>query len=212
VETRGQWFAALTSLSVERSRDQVLLASSMTGVDDIAALRHKKIENTNALFDQSRDKLTEAYDFPMQALLAGDSDNQLAEIAQFCSTIDGLLKRPLENRDPTETSKAIDDIKAKIIDMKNMSTNMVTPNSVTSAAAILLSDLQYQAFIIRAYGGRARSLYAVATLHCRTLAKTEIDYVDAMLHRPHQAWQEIAHITETFVTLVICWAYKTYRR
>lgn len=168
----------------------------MTGVDDIAALRHKKIENTNALFDQSRDNLDEVYDFPMQAQLAGDIDEQLTEIAQFCSTIDGLLKRPLENRDPTETSKAIDDIIAKIIDMKNISINMVKPNSVTCAAAILLSDLQNQAFIIRAYGGRARSLYALATLHCRTLAKTEIDYVDAMLHSPHQDWLEIAHITQ----------------
>jgi methyl-accepting chemotaxis protein len=198
VETRGKWYAALTSLSVERSLSQVLLASSNRGVAEIAALRRKQIEMTDSLFAQSREKLQEAGDFPMQVELADDIDQSLGAIAKFRATVDGLLQQELSQRDPAAVTKVIDEIKEKITSMKGMATHMVTPNSVTSAVTILLGDLQDQAFIMREYGGRARSLYAVATLHGRGLTSTELDYVDAMLHRVHEAWQDIEHIVETF--------------
>jgi methyl-accepting chemotaxis protein-1 (serine sensor receptor) len=177
-----------------------LLASPETGFEGIAELRQKQIENTDALFEQSRDKLLEAGDFPMRADLESDIEQSLADATLFRSTVDALLQQPLESRDPAAITKVVNDIKDKITYMKGLATHMVTPNSVTSAVTILLGDLQSQAFIIREYGGRARSLYAVATLHGRTLTKTELDYVEAMMHRMEEAWQEITHITKTFDT------------
>ncbi len=197
VVARGVWFDALTSLSSERSFSQVLLNSPQTGYDNIKTMRAQAIETTNGLIDQAQSQLVNLGEFDTQTELLGDIVDARTAIDGYRGEVDSWLDKPLESRDMAKVEALIDNIKAEITEMKGMAVHMITPNDVTPTSTILLSRLQESAFEIREYGGRARSIYAIATLLKAQVSEVDRKYAYTMIARALEAWAEVIHISET---------------
>jgi methyl-accepting chemotaxis protein len=197
IALRGVWFKGLTSLSIERSLSQVQL-SMETGTDgEVAQMRRDQRLNTQKIFDDFLAQMMAGDEFPMRAELAEDMELALAAVAQAHADIDAQMQRPLAERDAEVAHDAIEVIKDYIVDMKGMTVHMVVENDVTPTQATLMMRLQETVFDTREYAGRARSMYAIATLHQRALTSAEHEYVAANLHRAREAWAGVAHVYET---------------
>jgi methyl-accepting chemotaxis protein len=197
VELRGLWFEELTSLSLERSYSQVQLSLEPDEDDAVAALRAQQREKSDAKFAEIKSVIASLEDFPMRAEVMGDTDAALQTIHDNHNLIDQLVALPLKDRSMVVGETAIDDIKSQIVEMRGMTVHIVVPNELTSTQALLLMRLQETVFDVREYAGRARSMYAIATLHGRTMTPSELTYVDTNLTRAREAWRGIEHIKET---------------
>ncbi len=197
VELRGLWFEGLTSLSLERSLSQVNLSMEEGTDADVAKLRAEQRENSARVFDDIRKNLDAADWFPLRDELLGDMDEGLVKIAEAHKVIDDLLTKPLADRNAVLVENEIDEIKRQIIEMKGMNVHLVVENQMTSTQTILLTRLQEVVFDAREYSGRARSLFAMATLHKRTLSAAEKEYAAANMLRARESWAGVLHVTET---------------
>jgi len=197
VATRVEWYDALITLSLERSLSQVLLASPETGYESLGKLLAKQRQDSDAKLIMAKKALDQAGDFALREELLGDIDQSLGVIADLRKEIDDLLALPQASRPAVTTARVITNLKDSIIAMRGISTHMVEPNDLASTQSTMLVRLQELAFELREYGGRARSLYAIATLHSLALSPTEIQYADLAMYRAKESWYEIEHIIET---------------
>ena len=197
VAMRGLWFEELTSLSLERSLGQVQLSMAPGTDAAVANLRQTQHENSVAKFAEIKEGLSAIEGFPMRDELRDDTEAALPAIADDHKVIDELVKKPLSQRDHAMGEAAIEGIKSEIVEMRGMAVHIVVPNELTSTEVMLLMRLQETVFDAREYAGRARSMFAIATLHQRTLSLSELTYVDNNLTRATEAWQAIEHISET---------------
>lgn len=197
VALRGIWFQGLTVLSTARSLSQVQISMDIGTDAEVAALRSEKRARTLEIFEEFSQKMYDGKDFGMREELAEDMALALEAIEAAHNRVDAMMLLPLDQRNPQEVVAIIDEIKAKITDMKGMAVHIVAENSITSTQAMLLMRLQETVFDTREHAGRARSLYAIATLHGRSVSKAEMEYVSASLKRAHEAWEGVEHVTET---------------
>ncbi len=197
VALRGMWFEELTSLSLERSLSQVQLSMAPENDAAVDDLRRAQREHSSAKFTEIKSILTQIEGFPMRDELSGDTEQALQAIAEDHKVIDDLVEKPLSERDHAMGEEAIEEIKSMIVEMRGMTVHIVVPNELTSTEVTLLMRLQETVFDAREYSGRARSMFAIATMHGRTLTPSELTYVDFNLNRALEAWRSVEHITET---------------
>lgn len=197
VALRGMWFEELTSLSLERSLSQVQLSMAPENDAAVDELRRAQREHSSAKFTEIKSILTQIEGFPMRDELSGDTEQALQAIAEDHKVIDDLVEKPLSERDHAMGEEAIEEIKSMIVEMRGMTVHIVVPNELTSTEVTLLMRLQETVFDAREYSGRARSMFAIATMHGRTLTPSELTYVDFNLNRALEAWRSVEHITET---------------
>ncbi len=197
VNARGVWFQALISLSSERSLTQVILNSPTTGLDDIKALLKSTRVNTDELLKSAQTQLADVDEFATQVELLGDIEAALAAIIRLRGEADAMMQTPFDQRDMSKADALVSDIKSLITDMEGMAVHMITMNELTPTDTVLLSRLQEDAFEVREYGGRARSIYAIATLNNTIPSPADRVYAHSMLQRSIEAWEQIIHISET---------------
>lgn len=197
VALRGLWFEELTSLSLERSYSQVMLTMEKGTEEQVAKLRQEQRAHSEAQFAKILQTMHTIENFPMRDELAEDTQIALDSIAGNHRIIDNLMTKPLAERDADKAHLAIEEIKAEIVEMRGMTVHIVLPNEITSTQGMLMMRLQETLFDVREYAGRARSMFAIATLHQRSLTEAERVYVDFNIARAREAWRGIEHITET---------------
>lgn len=197
VALRGIWFDGLTSLSLERSLSQVQLSIEKGQDGAIAQLRAEQRAHTKAIFDDFGAKMLAGEEFGMRDELYEDMQISLNSINDAHAAIDALMQQDLASRDPVQMVALIDTIKDQIVEMKGMSVHLVMENDFTSTQTNLLSRIEETVFDTREYAGRARSIYAIAVLHGRSLSEKEQLYVKETLHRASEAWAGVEHVTET---------------
>ncbi len=197
VALRGLWFEELTSLSLERSYSQVQLSMAPGTDAAVAELRKTQRDHSVTKFGEIKNTLSAIEGFPMRDELLDDTNIALKSISDSHTIIDGLAAKPISERDHAAGETAIEEIKSQIVEMRGMTVHIVVPNELTATEVMLLMRLQETVFDAREYAGRARSMFAIATLHGRTLTPSELTYVDNNLTRANEAWRAVEHITET---------------
>ncbi|GGK32912.1 methyl-accepting chemotaxis protein [Salinarimonas ramus] len=152
---------ATIEISLERSLSQVGLALPGPFPERFRAMLDAQREKSDALF-AAFDTHLAAVDLPGEPALVAELDRLRGALDEIRGRVDPDLALPAEERRNTDVG-TIDRLKATIAAMNGLG-DLVRPPSSQTPAAIAANDLLAQrAWIIREYGGRERTYFAIAT-------------------------------------------------
>lgn len=194
VQLRSRWINGIVTLSQERSLSQVMLTIETDVPDNFTKMRDGQRIIATMDFDYIRKKINAIAPFETKAIFITEMENELKKIDDLRLAIAKQMGTPFDQRDHGISAQLIAEFKKTISDMKSTADFLVSPNKQTSTDAILLAKLQENAWEMREFGGRARSIYAIATYHARPISIEDLVYAETMLLRAQEAWNSVLHI------------------
>lgn len=198
-EATGHAVAALSYLnkatieiSFERSLSQVGLALPTAFPDRFRALLDEQRRRSDALFAQLDTHLA-AVELPGEADLVAALGRHRGTLAELRGLVDPDLRRPIEAR-AIRDSGVMDRMKSTISAINGLG-DVVRPPAHATPAAIAANDLLMQrAWIIREYGGRERTYFAIATALDRPIASADLPEMLEAHGRVLQSWSLTASL------------------
>ena len=177
---------ATIEISLERSLSQVGLALPTPFPDRFRAMLEAQREKSNALFARLDAHLA-AVDLPGEPALVEGLARHRRSLAEIRAAIDPDLALPREARTITDAA-VIDRLKATIAAVNGLG-DLVRPAANETPAAVAAHDLLMQrAWIIREYGGRERTYFAIATALGTPLDPANIPEMHESHGRVLQSW------------------------
>ncbi|WP_349369471.1 methyl-accepting chemotaxis protein [Salinarimonas sp.] len=177
---------ATIEISLERSLSQVGLALPTPFPERFQAMLDAQREKSNALFARLDAHLA-SVDLPGEPGLVQGLARQRRALEEIRAAIDPDLRLPREARTITD-SAVIDRLKATIAAINGLG-DLVRPPANETPAAIAAHDLLMQrAWIIREYGGRERTYFAIATALGAPLDPANIPEMYESHGRVLQSW------------------------
>lgn len=177
---------ATIEISFERSLSQVGLALPTPFPDQFQAMLEEQRRRSNAVFAQLDDHLA-AVDLPGEAPFMENLTRHRAALAEIRSKIDPDLRVAKEARSIRD-SAVITQMKGTISAINSLG-DMVRPPAATIPPSISAHDLLMQrAWIIREYGGRERTYFAIATALGEPIAAANIPEMHESHGRVLQSW------------------------
>lgn len=194
VQLRSRWINGIVTLSQERSLSQVMLTIEGPIGSNFTAMRDAQSSIAAEDFDYIRAELAAVAPFATKAAFAQEMDAELQHIQDLRTQITAQLNIPYDQRDHSKSASLIAAFKSEISDMRSTADYLVSLNEQTATEAIMLAKLQESAWEMREFSGRARSIYAIATLHQRPISIEDLVYAETNLLRAEEAWNSITHI------------------
>lgn len=196
VQLRSRWINGIVVLSQERSLSQVMLTIEDEIPAEFTTMRDGQRIIAQMDFDHIRKEIANVPEFASKQTFITEMEAELKSIDDLRVAIGQQMGIPFDKRDHGKSGILIAAFKSKISDMKSTADFLVSQNQQTSTAAILLAKLQENAWEMREFGGRARSIYAIATLHQRAIDIEDLVYAEVNLLRAKEAWESIMHIKD----------------
>jgi methyl-accepting chemotaxis protein len=194
VQLRSRWINGIVTLSQERSLSQVMLTIEGDVPPEFIKMRDGQRIIATMDFDHIRKQVGNISPFDTKDIFVTEMENELKKIDDLRLALAKQMGIPFDRRDHGVSATLIADFKKTISDMKSTADYLVSPNKQTSTDAILLAKLQENAWEMREFGGRARSIYAIATYHQRPISIEDLVYAETMLLRAQEAWNSVLHI------------------
>lgn len=183
---------ATVELSFERSLSQVGLALPgpfPTRFNDMLAEQRRKSDRLfNALHD-----IVAGTALPRAAEFAQALERERSELAKLRAAIDPDLQRPAAER-ANRDGGVIDRLKSSVVKIKDLG-DLLRPNASELPPTIAAQDLVMQrAWIIREYGGRERTHFAIATATGLPVPEASLPEMYEAHGRVSQAWDLTARL------------------
>jgi methyl-accepting chemotaxis protein len=194
VQLRSRWINGIVSLSQERSLSQVMLTVQGPIGSNFTTMRDAQSTAAAADFDFIRAELDAVAPFPTKDAFTQEMEKELQTIQDLRAKITAQLNIPYDQRDHSMSANLIAQFKSEVSEMRSTADYLVSVNEQTSTEAIMLAKMQESAWEMREFGGRARSIYAIATLHQRPISIEDLVYAKTNLLRADEAWNSIKHI------------------
>lgn len=194
---RNEWIKGIVALSLERSVSQVMLTMQTPAPAQFTDLLASQRNLAAQHFDILAKGLGEIGQFPNLPIAIAETEQIKDAIATLRNTIDTLLATPLDTRDIAEGHAIIAALKATISEFESKSGYLIVENALTSSAAISLLQVQKVAWEIREFGGRARTLYAIAALHQTPLSQDDRATALGYLQRANDGWATLQNLNQS---------------
>lgn len=181
--------AATIEMSLERSLMQVGLALPGPFPDRFRAMLHEQREKSNVVFSKLSDFLATA-DLPNKETFAGDLQRKRELVAGLRRSIDSDLAKSAAER----TGKGpalIKDFKAAIAESADIAGHIRPDPSVMPSLMLTQDLLMQRSWLIREYGGRERTLFAIAIALGKPLTPAELAEMHESNGRALQSWNLI---------------------
>lgn len=177
---------ATVELSLERSLLQVGLALPGPFPREFKALLGEQRTKSNELFGKLDDYLS-THDLPREDDFRAGLSSLLAAISDIRRMADPDLDLPLEQR-ANRDSSVISRLKASVVSLKDLG-ELIRPDMHVLSNEINLNDLLMQrAWIIREYGGRERTYFAIASATGNAIPPANLPEMYEAHGRVLQAW------------------------
>lgn len=182
---------ATIELSLERSLTQVALNLDEPLSPEIGKMLKTQRELSGRLFDQVRALLTAATHIPERQTYLDRLIELKAKTIELRKETMPLLNRPLTARTQDRVENIPNEIK-KIVSEFNELSGQIRRHMAGIDADIIATDLVVQrAWTIREYGGRERTLFAIATARKSPLLRNDIAYMYENHGKALQAWEAL---------------------
>ncbi len=195
-ELRNEWTKGIIALSLERSVTQVMLTQDIGENAKFSPLREEQRVTSYNHFSAFAKGLGTLENFPNRDIIMREINQAAAIIANLRKKFDDHLKKELASRDIGAGKTAIAQFKASIVNMETEGSLLSIENSLTSLHAIQLQQLQRDAWVVREYAGRARTLYAIAALEQTAMSAADRATAEGYMLRAQDAWHDIAQLVE----------------
>jgi methyl-accepting chemotaxis protein len=177
---------ATVELSFERSLAQVGLALPGPFPAQFRGLLDEQRRKSDQLFNTLNAHLSNS-DLANAAQFKAQLTAQRATIAEIRRVVDPDLQRPAGER-VIRDAAVIDRLKASVVAIKDLG-DLVRPDAAQLPAAIASHDLLMQrAWIVREYGGRERTYFAIATATQAPVPAVHFSEMHESHGRVMQAW------------------------
>jgi methyl-accepting chemotaxis protein len=178
--------AATIEMSFERSIMQVGLALPTALPADFSKLLQEQRKKSDALFTQLDEILKEA-ELPGEAAFAETLRTKRAVVSAIRQAIDPDLARGESERKERD-GRQIVRLKDTIAEMTELA-SFIRPDTDKIPSRMLAHDLVMQrAWVIREYGGRERTYFAIATALGRPMSASDLAEMNESHGRVLQSW------------------------
>jgi HAMP domain-containing protein len=184
---------ATIELSLERSLTQVTLNLDDPIGGDLKTMLDSQRELSDRLFLEARDILFASTRIGARETLVQRLDDDLGKMRQFRLDADAQLSLPLSQRNSNAVDGIPSSIKETVLSLDSLS---VTLRSYMQDAPQVISatdKIIQQAWIIREFGGRERTLFAIATARQEPISRADLSYMFQNHGKVLQAWWDIEH-------------------
>ncbi|MEM6617272.1 MAG: methyl-accepting chemotaxis protein [Pseudomonadota bacterium] len=179
---------AATELSLERSLTQVALNLDDPISSDINGMLSNQRSLSNSLFDNARELIRNGDLMDDRQDLVRRLDDLLAEIGQLRSAADPKMSVPIADRNPTMIEGLPVEFKELVLGFKSLA-NDVRRHMAGVAPDIIATDLVVQrSWIVREYGGRERTIFAIATARQEPISRQDLAYMNMNHGQAQQAY------------------------
>lgn len=182
---------ATIELSLERSLTQVALNLDDPIGGDLKSMLDGQRDLSNRLFSEARQTLLDSGRIASSDDLVSRLDSYLQTMAALRLEADTELSVPLTARAPQQVKTLPEEIKSTVLDLDGLSTTLRSyiqemPHRIAATDKII-----QQSWIIREFGGRERTLFAIATARSEPLSRSDIGYMLQNHGKVLQAWWSI---------------------
>ena len=182
---------ATIELSLERSLTQVSLNLDEPIGGDLKAMLDGQRELADRLFADARATLVASTRIRSREEIARRLDGLLRAMEGLRQQADAQLSRPLASRDASKIDSIPSRIKETVLDIDGLSTTLRSLVQDVLPVISATDKIIEQAWIIREFGGRERTLFAIATARREPISRADIGYMFENHGKVLQAWWEI---------------------
>ncbi|WP_350333866.1 methyl-accepting chemotaxis protein [Coralliovum pocilloporae] len=197
VQTVGALSKATIELSLERSLSQVALNLDGPVSDQISGMLQTQRTLSKSLFAEARQTLLQSSLITNRQDLAQRLDKYLGQIDTLRQEVDKALAGPISQRRadrivamPVEIKKIVSKFNALAFDVRALMSE-ASPDIVATDSVV------QRAWAIREYGGRERTLFAIATARRDALTRDNLMYMNVNHGRAEQAFEGITFIKDS---------------
>lgn len=182
---------ATIELSLERSLAQVALNLDDPVSGQIRSMLDNQRTLSNKLFTEAKGVLLASASIHDREALASRLDGILSGIVTLRDGVDKQINKKIGDRSEKEIISLPKKIKASVSTLNDLSFELRALMR-DAPVEILATDLVMQrAWAIREYGGRERTLFAIATARKEPISKSDLAYMFENHGRAEQAWESL---------------------
>lgn len=189
----GQVVAGISSatieLSLERSLTQVALSLDEPIKPDIERMITDQREKSTRLYRNAVESIEGSYAIENRAQLIGRLNGYLNDIASLRATADREMRRPLKDRDAGRVKSIPIEIKGLVTKIDRLNGEARSLMRMSQPKVIGTDLVVQRAFAVREYGGRERTLFAIATARGEPISQEDLFYAKENNGRASQAWE-----------------------
>lgn len=194
VNVLGSMSEATIELSLERSLTQVALNLDPPVSADIKEMIDRQRELSQDQFAVTREKLVAATAIENRSELAGRLDSYLEQMAALRARADKLMAVGINDREQSAIHEIPTDIKAIVSGLNSLGDTMrdlirEAPSSMIATDVVIQS-----AWAVREFGGRERTLFAIATARREALTRDDLAYMSRNHGLALYAWNRLAAV------------------
>ncbi|MEM8636422.1 MAG: HAMP domain-containing methyl-accepting chemotaxis protein [Pseudomonadota bacterium] len=191
---------ATIKLSLERSLTQVALNLDDPISPDINTLLQDQRRLADQLFADARQTILASSNIETRDDLVRRLDESLAYIRDLRKSVDSQIVLGLPDRNKGQVASIPDAIKSTVIEIDGISTSIRSLMANAPAHIVATDSVIQQAWTIREFGGRERTLFAIATARRDTLSRDDLSYMFQNHGKVLQAWWVIEEL-QKYATL-----------
>ncbi|MGB1027934.1 MAG: hypothetical protein ACPGYL_15355, partial [Rhodospirillaceae bacterium] len=182
---------ATIELSLERSLTQVALNLDGPIAPEINGLLQDQRQKSNALFAETRQALQASGQIAQRTVLIQRLDQYLGDIRALRQQADPLLNSPIAKRSGQQIVSIPIDIKKRVSDLDKLGYTLRTLMKEAPEQVRVTDAVIQNAWAIREYGGRERTLFAIATARQEPIIRADLAYMFENHGRALAAWDRI---------------------
>ncbi|MEM7620688.1 MAG: methyl-accepting chemotaxis protein [Pseudomonadota bacterium] len=181
--------SATIELSLERSLSQVALNLDDPIAPKISTMIKKQRETSNELFKNSREILLSSQLISNRTNFAKRLDQYLSEISALRKRVDQQLAIRIDKRIPKLIKNLPIEIKAAVLRLDKLLYDIRVLKDAAPADILKTDEVIQRAWAIREYGGRERTLFAIATARNEPLQRADLIYMNKNNGIAVHAWE-----------------------
>lgn len=194
VNVLGSMSEATIELSLERSLTQVALFLDPPVSADIKGMIDRQRELSQEQFAVTREKLVAASAIEGRSELVERLDSYLEQMAVLRTQADKLMADGIEGREKSAMHDIPKNIKSIVSSLNSLGDTMrdlirEAPSNMIATDVVIQS-----AWAVREFGGRERTLFAIATARREPLTRSDLAYMTRNHGLALYAWNRLAAI------------------
>lgn len=191
VDVASDLYVATTKLSLERSLTQVGLNLPTAMPDSLRGLLDDQRAAVDTAFAELKTKLDQSDRIGYADSITAQLTQSLGQIAELRRTADPLLAVEITARDPQVMRAVPESIMKTVSEIRQLDSALLPDGVLVPAGVTNLQTIQRLAWEVREFGGRERTVFAIATATGAPIPGESLGHAGIYAQRAESALSEI---------------------
>jgi len=197
VNTLSSLSEATIELSLERSLTQVALNLDTPINSEIKSMVDRQRDLSRKLFAEARERLLSVSALDNRAELARQLDNSLDQMTELRTRADALFGVGIQDRNAAAIHDVPAEIKNLVARLDALGGSMRDLIRNAPANMVATDQVIQNAWAVREFGGRERTLFAIATARREPISRDDIAYMNRNHGLASYAWKRLEAVKES---------------